>query len=252
MNMTTKLARITGTGAFSGEEVLDYQIQWQYSVPYINRSEYEQTGSTSDTTPPLFLSLPHHTTTNCRVIQLAGRKFNNPAFELEYNIQESESIGYRVYQVGTYESGADVIPVTPLYGDRIVLAHPLVQGQLLYFTVSVMNSNGLTNSTVCQLPAKYDSSPPLANVIPISTITSHSSQFEVLLTLFDESLLSIIQEISIGTIPGQDDIISWRYFNTSLINTVPDGSGLDLYSFPRVSICISVQYKLVYSIVLRV
>lgn len=236
MNLTTKLARVTGTGGLSGEEVLDYQVHWQYSIPYINRSEFEQIGTTVDTTGPVFVYLPHHHSTSCRVQQVAGRKYDNPAFELEFAVHELECMVRATYQVSTYEDGSNIIPSTTLYGERIVLAHSLVQGMRLFFTVSVENSNGAMTSTSCQLLV-YDSSPPLARVIPAGTFTSHSIQFLVLLSLFDEAVLENEQHVAIGTVPGEEgsDIVNWLSVSTSLITTAPVGSGLNLYSFPMVS-----------------
>lgn len=83
----------------------------------------------------------------------------------------------------------------------------------------------------------YDRSPPLGRIEPIKTLTSNPSEFVVLLTLFDEFGLEDMQQVAIGTVPGQQgtDIADWQPVSTSDINTLPSGGGLSLYSFPRVS-----------------
>lgn len=236
MNLTTKLAQLTGGGGgLSNEETLDYQVPWEYSVPHINRGEFDQAGTLIDSSPPSFISLTHRNSSSCHVEQLIGRKYHNPAFELEFSINEADSSVDKKYKVGTYPDGADVIPLTGLYRERIVWPHSLLQGSRLFFTVLAVNENGETTETECQL-LNYDSSPPLGSVVPVSTLTSNPSQFLVFLSLFDESQLLGEQEIAIGTVPGSEgsDISDWEPFQLSLINTVPPGTELAPYSFPMV------------------
>ena len=244
MNLTTKLAQLTGGGGgVSNEETLDFQVPWEYSIPYINRDEFEQTGSLADPSPPYFLSLAHRNNSYCYVEQLIGRKYHNPAFELEFRISEGESIVDKKYKVGTYPDGANVVPLTGLYGERIVLPHSLVQGSRLFFTVIGVNEDGDATQAECQL-STYDSSPPLGSVVPVASFTSHPNQFLVFLSLFDEAQLLEEQEIAIGTEAGTEgsDIVDWTTFELSLINTEPPGTGLDLYSFPMVIVKIIITF----------
>lgn len=237
LNLTTELIQVTGAGMFAGEEILDSQLRWYYSIPLVNRNEFSYEGTYIDSTSPVFTTLPHHNSTTCYIHQLLNRQYNNPAYELEFAVHEPESQVDLTYRVGTFENGFDVISVTKLEGERIVMPHLLLPAQQLEFTVTATNQNGNTATTSCELSV-YDRSLPLARVIPISTKTSHPNQFVVLVALFDEYGFTAQQEIAIGTTPGYEghDIVDWKPFETSLVSTVPAASGLDLYSFARVSL----------------
>jgi len=81
----------------------------------------------------------------------------------------------------------------------------------------------------------------MARINPIRTISSHPSKIQALVVLFDEFGFDSVQEIAIGTIPGESgsDVLPWRQFDATQIDTPPDMAGnvLNLFSFSRVSLC---------------
>ena len=230
-------------------EILDNQRHWSFSIALINQTEFSYEGNYSDPTHPLFNSPSYYNGGMCYVKQLSGRKYSNPAFELEYSIDETESAIDISYQVGTFEVGSDVIPKTKIKGERIVVPHFLLPAQKLHFTVSATNKNSNTSIGTCALSV-YDRSLPLARITPISTFTSNPNKFIILVSLFDESPLTNVQEIALGSTSGEEgnDIVDWQVLNTSSINTPPPGSELGLYAFPRVSI----KFITVQSFIFRV
>lgn len=238
MNLTIKPNTVSlHSTLVDNAETIDNQRHWYFSMTLVNRTEFSYEGSYSDPTLPLFSSPSYYNGGTCYVQQLAGRKYNNPAFELEFNVDDKESSVDIFYTVGTFDFGSDVIPKTKIQGGRIVVPHFLLPARKLYFTISATNANLNISVATCQLPI-YDRSPPLAHVIPISTTTSHPNKFIVLLSLFDESQLADVQEIALGSVAGEEgnDILDWQEFNSTLISITPTESGLGLYSFPMVGL----------------
>ena len=249
LTLTSQLVQLTGAGDFAGQEVLETQTLWRYSIPPLNRDEFYYDGTLSDVSPPQFVPLPYAESnqSDCFVRQLPGRQYSNPAFELEYEIMERESVVNMTYRVGDFLTGENVISGTELGGKRFVISAELLLGTELFFTVSATNQNGLRSLASCLLPV-YDHSPPTARINPIRPISSHPSMIKALVSLFDEAGFDDSLEIAVGTVPGEygNDVLSWQPFDVAQINTPPaeDGDVMNLFSFPRVSYtCVPNQFE---------
>ena len=239
-NMTTQVVQRTGAGQFAEQEILQSDTVWQYSIPPLNSDEFYYQGTLADTTPPLFIPLPYAPTADCFVRQLPGRNYNNPAFEIEFEAVDDQSTLNVSYFVGTYLNGDNVLRRIELGGKRLVVPHFLLPEEELYFTIVVRNLGNVESFASCVLPdgVYYDRSPPFARINPIRPISSHPSQIEALIVLFDEYGFGVSQEIAIGLVPGESgiDTMSWTPFDVNSINLPPNASDvMDLFSFGRVS-----------------
>lgn len=240
LNLTAGLIRQTGAGAFADLEVLDSQVLWQYSVPPVQREQYMYNGLTEDKTAPIFgkLSYDDNTLTpSCFVRQLPYRLYNQPAFEVEVDLQDCEDYLNTTFRVGTHLDGDDVFQTHTFSGQRIIVPNSLETGKRLFVTVEAGNSMGLQSIARCRL-LTYDTSPPMARINARSLFSSHPFQLESLVVLFDEYGLKDMYEIAIATSPGDyNNIMEWEKFSTSLINTPPPtpSGNLSLFSEPRVS-----------------
>ncbi len=237
VTLTSQLLR--QTGGLAQEEILQTNTILRYSIPAYNRSEFYYEGILVDTTPPLFTPLSYLSVqSDCFVRQLPGRSYNNPAFELEANIFEPDSLLKMFYQVGTSENNDDVIDKTEIGGSRIIVPSRLEPEENLYFTLSARNLNGDESVARCMIGNYYDRSPPLARIIPIGSVSSHPSKIRALISLFDEAGFEGQQEVAIGSVPGEggDDVMTWRVWEASLLTTSPDDNGdpINLFSFGRV------------------
>ena len=236
LNLTSKLIQVTGAGEFAGEDVLDSQLLWHYFVPHVDRNEFYYEGLTADVTAPRMISLPYSKGEDCFVQQLDGLFPKSPAFEVEFVVEEPECQPTFFYKAGLYEQGGSIIPQTELEGLRAVIPHNLLPASRIFVTLTARTCNGLDDVIgICTIPV-YDRSPPLAVVTPISPVVSNPSNFVALVSLFDEYGLEDEQAVAIGTVAGEkgDDIVPWKLLSLSAITTKPAGSGLQLYSFPRV------------------
>ena len=240
LSLTTRLVQQTGVGeGQGGEEEVESSILWRYSIPPVARNEYEYTGHTSDDTAPLFSSpLPNATDSQCAVRQLPWRLPENPAFELYFQVCDTESVSNVSLEVKALQSGAVLIPPTQLRGLKFTGTHSLPRGEPIRFTLTAENSQGLSATTSCELPF-YEQSPPLARITPRQTASSHPSQLEALLTLFGQYELSEVQEVAVGTRAGPEghDVMEWEEFNTALLSTPPAG---EPFSFGRVGLALCV------------
>lgn len=236
LNLTSQLIQVAGAGEFASEDILDSQLLWNYSVPLVDRNEFYYEGLTPDITAPQLISYPYSKDEDCLVRQLVGLNTKAPAFEVEFIVEEPECKPTFFYKAGSHEFGDDIIPQTEIEGLRLVISHNLLPARGIFITLSAKNCNGLEVIGTCIIPV-YDRSPPLAVVTPISPVVSNPNNFVALVSLFDEYGLEDVQEIAIGTVAGEkgDDIVPWKSLSLSLITTKPSGSGLELYSFPRVS-----------------
>ena len=239
-NLTTQVVQRTGAGQFAEQEVLQSDTVWQYSIPPLNNDEFYYQGTLADTTPPLFIPLPYAPTADCFVRQLPGRDHNNPAFEIEFEAIDDQSILNFSYSVGTYLNGENVLRRTELGGKRLLVPHLLLPEEELYFTIIARNLGNVESVASCMLPdgVYYNRSPPFARINPIRPISSHPSQIEALIVLFDEYGFGGPQEIAIGLVPGErgSSVMSWTPFDVTPINSPPNASDvLDLFSFGRVS-----------------
>lgn len=234
--LTSQLVQTTGAGEFAGQETLEVQTLWEYSIPPLNRDEFYYEGALLDDTPPGFIPLSYVGTdqSDCFVRQLPGRQYSNPAFELEFEVVEWQSVVNITYKVGSFEMGGNIIPETELGGKRVVVPNELIPAHRIFFTVLATNLNGGQSIASCQLPV-FDRSPPMARITPVRSISSHPSKIQALVVLFDEFGLEDSLEIAMGTVPGEygNDTLPWRPFNTALIYTPPAGNA---FSFSRVSV----------------
>ena len=240
LNLTTQLIQLTGAGEFADQEVLETQTLWEYSIPPLNRDEFYYEGRLADVTAPLFVPLSYASAdqSDCFVRQLPGRPYGNPAFELEFDLSEPESVLNITYRAGNLINGGNVISETELGGSRVVVPHNLLPAQEVFFTVSATNLNNLQMLASCSLHV-YDRSPPMARINPVRAVSSHPAKIRALVVLFDEFRLDTLHEIAIGTVPGGsgDDVLPWQPFNVTQIYMPPDMAGdvLNLFSFSRVS-----------------
>ena len=240
-NLTTQLVQRTGAGQFAEQEVLQSSTVWQYSIPPLNNDEFYYQGTLTDSTPPFYTALTYALSSDCFVRQLPGRDYDNPAFEIEFKVNDHQSVLNVTYSVGTYLYGGDVLGRTELGANRIVVPNRLLPEEELYFTITARNLQNVESTASCTLPdgVYYDRSPPFARINPIRPITSHPSQIAALVVLFDEYGFDAPQEIAIGLVPGEsgDDVMPWTQFDVSTINSPPTivNDLLDLYSFGRVS-----------------
>ncbi len=236
LNLTTQLVQITGAGEFAEQEILEAQTIWEYSIPPLNRDEFYYEGSLVDSSGPVFSPLSYYNQSDCSVRQLPWREYNNPAFELEFNVSDQQSTVNVTYKIGSFNGGGDVIQETELGGSRLVYQHELLPVKTLFITLSATNLNGLQSLATCQLPV-YDRSPPLARINPIRLVSSHSSRIKALVALFDEYGFGNAQEIAIGSVPGEygNDVQPWMPFDIGNIYLPPAGNVMDLFSFARVS-----------------
>jgi hypothetical protein len=240
LTLTTQLFQRT-TGGSAEPELLQTNIEWEYSVPPLSRDEFFFQGILPDLTPPFFTNLAVNKEA-CFVRQLPGRFHSNPAFEIMYDVSDEQSMLNVMLSVGTYENADNVLPSVELGGNRgLTVYHGLAPAQQLFFTVSATNQNGLSSLASCSLPNDqfYDRSPPLGRINPIGAVSSHPDTIQALVVLFDEFGLTEVQEIAIGRLRGSEgaEILPWTSFNISQISTRPLTSEgvLDLYSFGRVS-----------------
>ena len=242
LNLTTQLVQLTGAGEFAEREVLETDTVWEYSIPPLNRDEFYYEGTLQDVTSPEFTPLAYQTPnqSGCFVRQLPGRAYDNPAFEIDFQVGDPESVVNFTYFVGSYENGDDLIPIAEIGGKHITVPHGLIPARDLFFRIVARNLNGLESISSCSLPngVHYDRSPPLARINSIRSVSSHRSQISALVALFDEHGLESTQEIAIGLVPGEEgsDIMSWRVFDTAQIVTPPEemGNVMNLFSFGRV------------------
>jgi len=240
LNLVARLIRQTGAGAFADLEIIDSQNLWQYSVPPVHREEYAYTGVTEDETVPTFTQLSYGSSVappSCYVRQLPNRSYNCPAFEIEVNLQDCEDYLSVTFVVGTHVDGSDVFQLHKFTGQRLVIPDTLDTGRRLFVTVAAANSMGLTNIARCEL-ATYDTSPPTARINPRALFSSHPSQLETLIALFDEYGLIDTYEIAIATYPGEyDNVLEWQLFDTNMVDTPPTMplSNTSLFSAQRVS-----------------
>ena len=234
LSMSTRLVQQTGMGERQGEEEeVESDTLWRYSIPPVARNEYWYTGSASDDTAPVFSSpLPNVTDSLCTVRQLPWRHHDNPAFELDFQVCDAESVSNISLEVTAVESGAVLIQSTPLRGLRFNGPYAFPLGESIRFTLTAANSEGLSSTTSCELPF-YDQTPPLARITPRRSTSSHPSQLEALFSLFGLFELSEIQEVAVGTRAGPQghDIMEWKEFRADLLSTPPPGAS---FSFGRV------------------
>ena len=251
LSLVARLVRQTGAGAFADLETIDSQNIWQYSVPPVHREEYAYTGITKDETVPSFTQLSYDGSVlspSCYARQLPNRPYNAPAFEIEINLQDCEDYLSVTFEVGTHVGGSDVFPTHKFTGQRLVIPDTLDTGRRLFVTVAVTNSIGLANIARCEL-VTYDTSPPMARINPRALFTSHPSQLETLIALFDEYGLIDTYEIAVATYPGEyDNVLEWQLFDTNMIDT-PLAllmSNTSLFSAPRVSCIITCMCNYYY------
>ena len=237
LTLTSKLFRLRA-GSSDQPELLQTNVEWEYSIPPLHRDEFYFQGSLSDTTPPVYVAVGSEEA--CFVRQLPGRLHDNPAFEILYDVSDGESMVFVTLGVGSYEHSNDVVPTVELGGNGgLTVFNGLLPAIRLYFTITATNLNGLQSFASCSLSHFYDRSPPLARINPVGTVSSNPSAILALVVLFDEFGLLESQEVAIGRLPGRlgDDVLPWTPFNTSLISTPPAANGdiLNLFSFGRVS-----------------
>lgn len=244
LNLTTKLMQRVGTGDSATENELESDVRWSYSIPDVElENEFDYISTYSDPTPPVFHPLEYANDSLCSIRQLSGRKFFNPAFELEYSVSETEGLSDVHLLIGTQENIGNALSKTVVQGERLVLPSSLSNEKDAIVTLIASNQDGLQSSANCII-TNYDLSPPQARVIPYSKITSHPEKFEVLLSLFDEYGLEDYIELAIGTVTGLEgnDIMDWIKLDTDIIN-----QNTNEFSFPRVS---SIIFLLLCSIYL--
>ena len=243
LNLTSELTQLTtGSDDGSNQELLQSHTHWSYSIPPLHRDEFYYQGLLTDDTPPLYTPLMFTADqSNCYVRQLPTRHYNNPAFEILFDVTDPESSLNVTLGVGTYINSDDIIPFIEIAGQSLTVYHSLLPATQLLFTVIATNNNGLRSFASCSLPNNhfYDRSPPLARVNPIGQVSSHPSKIQALVVLFDEfGFEEIVQEIAIGRVPGEagSDALQWTPLNVTLINIQPIGveSVMELYSFGRV------------------
>ena len=238
--LTTQLVQLTGAGDFAGQEILTSSTLWQYSIPSVHRNEYDYEGLLVDPSPPTFAPLTYDPQQlGCYLRQIPGRPYNSPAFELEFNLTDPQSLLGIAFSVGSADGTGDYIPTTVLGGMRVIVPWHVAPATQFHVTVAAVNLNGLEGVAKCSLPT-FDSSPPLARINPIRLLSGHPTKIETLLVLFDEYGLSDTQHVAIGTVPGAygSDVMPWTSFNTSIIANHQLGLGtsaLNLFSFSRVS-----------------
>lgn len=240
LTLTSQLFQRT-TGGLEEPELLQTNVEWEYSIPPLHRDEFYFQGTLQDLTPPVFTPLGGQEP--CFVRQLPGRPYSNPAFEVLYDVSDEQSMLSVMLGVGTYEHTYDILPSTELGGNNGLTVYDSLQpAEHLFFTVSATNQNGLSSLATCFLPGGhfYDRSPPLGRINPIGAVSSHPDTIQALVALFDEFGLTDVQEIAIGRLrgPSGTEILPWTPFNASLISTRPptsDGNVMELYSFGRVS-----------------
>lgn len=238
LNLTTKLVQLTGAGEFADEEIIEAEVLWQYSIPPLNRDEFYYEGSLVDSSAPMFSPLTYSNQSDCFIRQLPWRAYDNPAFELEFEVSDRQSLANTSYRFGSFDGGGDVIPEKELGGMRVVIPHELLSATELFLTLSATNQNGVESLVSCGLPI-YDRSPPLARINPIRSVTSHPSRIKALVALFDEYGIEAVQEIAVGSVPGEYgyDVQPWISFTTADIYSPPAMAGnvMNLFSFARVS-----------------
>ena len=254
LNLTSQLVSLTGTGSFAEREVLQSDVLWEYSIPPLNQDEFYYAGSLSDETPPVFTPLAYGLDqSNCFVRQLPGRRYSNPAFELEFKVSDPQSDVTLSAHIGSYENGDDIISQIELGGNRIIVPSLLPTTEEIFFTVSAINSNGLQTLASCQLldSLYYDISPPLARINPIRPVSSHPSKMAALLVVFDELPLVRV-EVAVGSVPGEggeggEDVMGWREVSVTEFVTPPtSGSVEDAYSFGRVRACVHMHVHVIH------
>lgn len=233
LNLTTKLMQRDGSGDLASEIELESDIRWSYSIPDVDlEDEFDYISTYSDPTPPVFLPLEYSNNSLCHIQQLSGRDYFNPAFELEFSVNEAEGLSNVQAMIGTQENVGNAMSKTVIHGERLVLPSPLSNEKDTVVTLIATNRDGLQSSANCIL-SNYDLSPPQARIIPYSKITSHPNKFEVLLTVFDEYGLEDYIELGVGTaagLEGGNNIVDWIKLDVELINQNKGN-----FSFPRVS-----------------
>ena len=58
----------------------------------------------------------------CQVVQLEGRDYTDPAFNIEFGVADDRSEVELTYCVGTFSGGCDVVDNEPLGGASTVIA----------------------------------------------------------------------------------------------------------------------------------
>ena len=234
LNLTTQLIQRVGVGELATENVLETNVPWAYDIPDVNiKNEFHYTGIHKDSSPPTFSSLSYANHSDCNIRQLINRDYTNPAFEIDFSLEEPEGLSDVRLMIGTHEDGEDVLSATVLRGERLILPNSLSLGDELVATVLATNKNGLESSVHCIL-SDYDLSPPQARVVPFSYTTSHPNMFQVLLVLFDEYGLTEDMELGVGTVAGNEghDLLNWVTLITDRVDQVIDN---EKFSFPRVN-----------------
>lgn len=244
VTLSSQLLQRTGLG-YSEEEIRETELIWEYSIPPLNQSEFYYEGTLEDTSVPIFSPLNYTNTSQCYVRQLPGRAYTNPAFELEFSIEDKQSLLDVSFQVGSFLRGADLLAARQMGGRRIVIPTSRIPaGQHITFTVLAANQNGLQTYSTCSLHA-FDKSPPLARINPIKPFSSHPSKMEALVVLFDEYKLDDVLSIAVGSIHGPygNDVMEWTPFDTTSIDTPPPmPDAISLFSFPRVRLKVVISF----------
>ncbi|KAK7496779.1 hypothetical protein BaRGS_00011988 [Batillaria attramentaria] len=142
---------------------------WQWSADPIRGTIWEKKISKEDKEPPEFQycdELSEHcvgrskrqvtgTGSPCSVVQLSGRHPHDPAFKLEFSVNDEDSAFELWYAVGDYPGGTSVVDWTEMRGASLLVPAILPCGVPLYFLVRARNSQGLETTARCSIPT-YD------------------------------------------------------------------------------------------------
>ncbi|XP_072033446.1 LOW QUALITY PROTEIN: uncharacterized protein [Amphiura filiformis] len=220
---------------------------WQYKTPAIEGEIFNIHTKDPDKSPPQFMEsttsvsrkrqtggvVEPNPTRECRVEQVPGLDYTEPAFQLEIAAGDDKSIVTFTYSVGSVPGGTDVVNADEFGGPSAIIVHDLKGGLPLYFTVTASNSGGGTSSVTCDIPT-YDVTLPAGRIDPAFYRSSHPYILEATAVVHDDSEILTEQE-AVGFGPGiwGDQIVPWTDAEKTTRTHTRGASPLYQYTMPR-------------------
>ncbi|XP_072048753.1 uncharacterized protein [Amphiura filiformis] len=240
-------AKLTVDTFLFGKKTLLSVRLWQYSAPAEEENVFDIHTKDPDKSPPQFveattsgsrkrstggISVPG-STRKCKVEQVPGFDYTEPAFQLEIAASDDKSQVTFTYSVGTVPGGRDVVDEEEFAGSPSIIARKLKGGVPLYFTVTAHNSAGGTATVTCVLPT-YDLTVPTGRIEPAFSTTSHPSILTASAVVYDDSEIISQQEgVGFGGGIWGDQIVPWTDVDKVMTNPGSGGSALDQFTTAR-------------------
>ncbi|KAK7493737.1 hypothetical protein BaRGS_00015066 [Batillaria attramentaria] len=214
-------------------------VLWHWKADTIRGNIMEKECRKDDHDPPEFkpLNTPGPGYLPALIVrQVPNRHPHDPAFKLEFNVEDEDSDVKLWYAVGDYEGGTNVVGWTELRGESLLVPAILPCGIPLYFMVKARNSQGLESTESSSLTT-YDCTFPDGRVDMAYKCTSHPHKLRANVIVFDDSEL-VPDRLShgVGYSPSSHghEVVDWLPLNLSNSQSNPSATGdLKKFSSPR-------------------